>query len=186
MKKLLWSVPLVVLITALLSVSTASGAKTSPPVPQAQFFHAPIQGTTLPDNGTTIEVTISFTTNQSGAIQLASEDHMPTIPLGGNMSCVLSEQDTVVVMALLDGTQIASIQRQGRIIPNTFGPNGQVYGCINSSIGLTTTHAVVAGQHTLTLKYTSSTNPNPPFDTGTMVNDGGTLSLIVATPATSN
>lgn len=187
MKKSLLLVPLVVVFTILLSVSTASGAKPSPPVPQAQFFHASISGAALPDNGTTVEGTITFTTNQSGALHFTSEDSTITPPIPES-TCVTNDVDTITIILLLDGAQIASISHQGLLVPGSSGgaTGGPVYTCALANIGLVTTNAVKAGQHTVTLEYITSTNPNPPSQTGNMVNGGGTLSLIVATPATSN
>ncbi len=183
MKKSLLLVPLVVVFALLLSVSTASGAKSSPPIPQSQFFHASISGAALPDNGTTVEGTITFTTNQSGALHFTSEDSTITPPIPES-TCITNDVDTITIILLLDGTQIANISHQGLLVPGETG--GPMYTCALANIGLATTNAVKAGQHTVTLEYITSTNSNPPSQTGNMVNGGGTLSLIVATPATSN
>lgn len=187
LRRSLWFVPLVALITVLLSASTASGARTIPSVPQLQFFHASISGTTLSDNGTTVKDTISFTTNQPGALQFTSEDSTIIPPLPES-TCLTNDVDTITTILLLDGTQIASISHKGLLVPGESGgiTGGQIYTCALADIGLTTASAVKAGKHTVTLEYTTSTNPNPPSQTGNMVNGGGTMSLTVITPGTSN
>jgi hypothetical protein len=185
MKQSLLVIPFIALLALFFPASTVADAKPSPPVPQVQFFHASISGATLPDNGTTVQGTITFTTNQSGALHFTSEDSTIVPPIAES-TCVTSDVDTVTTILLLDGVQIASTSHQGLPIPNSTINGSQAYTCALANIGLVTTHAVNAGQHTVTLEYITSTNPNPPSQTGNMVNGGGTLGLIVATPATSD
>lgn len=182
MKRFVTIIP-IVLFAVLLVVPHADA---STPTPQAQFFHAHLASQTLPDNGSTTVATISFTTNQAGAIDVTSEQEgffqsfSKDNPIGSGNPCGLNgQQDVLVAKIVLDGVTIESVTK-----PQLTPP--QAYQCEAADLGITTTTSVALGTHTLTVVYTSSTNPNPPLYTGSMLVEEGTLSLAVATPATSN
>ncbi|HEX6482749.1 MAG TPA: hypothetical protein VF043_28235 [Ktedonobacteraceae bacterium] len=152
-----------------LSSRSAGAASTSP---TAQFFHAPLTGQTMPDNGTTTMATVAFTVSSAGALDVSS---LQDVSMNGTCCATLGQNDTITATVSLDGTPIVSISKSTT--------NG---GAFSTSVDVTTTHTVTTGAHMLTVVYTTSTNPNPPPFPGRLVTYDGTLSLGVVTTATSN
>lgn len=158
-----------IIVAGLLSTHSAGAAS---PQSQAQFFHAALVAQVLPDDGTTTILAQTFTITQSGAFDLTS---LQDVSLFGLCCGSGPDVDTITATAYLDGAPLVSVSKTN--------PNGAAYP---TSLDLTTTHTVLAGSHTLTLVYVTSTAPNPPNFPGEINAYSGTLSLAIVTQARSN
>jgi hypothetical protein len=164
MKQSLLVLPIIALL-ALLLPSSASAARIAP---QTQMFHQSIAGQSFPTdaNGVLAPTTIatqSFTTNQDGAVSFTLLQTVNISSSGGGPSFSF-----FTITVTLDGQPI-------------YDQTTTFSGDIDAIV--TSTAPVVAGTHTLAITYAVRASPSNPY---TVTTDPGTLSLIVATPATSN
>ncbi len=164
MKKSLWVILVTVLITLLLSASTAQAGKLSP---QTQMFSQVIAGQEYftDHNGVLAPTTIatqSFTTNQDGALSLTT---LQTLKLAGVML-------SITVTITLDGVTIFN---------QDYIHGSKQFGTNDIDAAITLTAPVLAGAHMLVISYSAMLDAGQPFFT-----DPGTVSLLVSSPATSN
>jgi hypothetical protein len=160
---------LVVLLLLLASSVSASAKRGAGTTPQAQFIHAsfPTQPLSLTaDTGTL--VTLTFTANQGGEIEVNSVENILYGGCCGGGSTIFATADCQIA---LDGAMIAS-----RHHDYTYSADRDT--------SLTTTSPVTTGAHTLRLVCWGG--PTDPMQPSTFTIESGGTGLIVATPATGN